>query len=221
MWRSHGQKTARSPGERQGNPPHPEEPPAATGGAAGAHDTQAQGVLVVPVAAAAALDPSVFSRVNAAEAIPSTWEERARKAWKYYVEEPLVKNCVNSWRTFAVADEIKITSDDEYVKWEAIELADRLGVSAFVKDLILQLEDQVEPGVDHSGLKGKALIAAKKKHHIGPLKNKQQLIKALLSAWAGRIPDGNPLLMKLVFFWCPRWCFPVRIIVFDKISEFP
>jgi len=125
--------------ERQGNPPHPEEPPAATGGAAGLQDTQTQGVLVVPLAAAAALDPSVFSRVNATEAIPSTWEERARKAWEYYVEEPLVKNCVNSWRTFAVGDEIKITSDDEDVKWEAIELADRLGVSAFVKDMILQL----------------------------------------------------------------------------------
>jgi len=36
--------------------------------------------------------------------------------------------------------------------------------------------------VDYSILLGKALIAAKKKHHIGPLKNKQQLIKALLKA---------------------------------------
>ena len=71
------------------------------------------GLVVVPLAAAAALDPSVFSRVNASEAIPASWEERARKAWEYYVEEPLVKNCVNSWRTFAVGDEIKITSDDE------------------------------------------------------------------------------------------------------------
>jgi len=62
MWRSHGQKTARSPVERQGNPPHPEEPPAATGGAAGLQDTQTQGVLVVPLAAAAAMDPSVLSR---------------------------------------------------------------------------------------------------------------------------------------------------------------
>jgi len=44
------------------------------------------------------------------------------------------------------------------------------------------LLDELEPGVDHSGLKGKALIAAKKKHHIGPLKNKQQLIKALQKA---------------------------------------
>jgi hypothetical protein len=99
----------------------------------------ADGLVVVPLAAAAALDPSVFSRVNASEAIPASWEERARKAWEYYVEEPLVKNCVNSWRTFAVGDEIKITSDDEDVKWEAIALADRLGVSAFVKDMVLQL----------------------------------------------------------------------------------
>jgi len=36
--------------------------------------------------------------------------------------------------------------------------------------------------VDHSNLSGKALIAAKKKHHIGPLKNRQQFIKALQKA---------------------------------------
>jgi len=87
----------------------------------------ADGLVVVPLAAAAALDTGVFSRVNASEAIPASWEERARKAWEYYVEEPLVKNCVNSWRTFAVVDEIKITSDGD-VQWEAIALADRLGV---------------------------------------------------------------------------------------------
>jgi len=48
--------------------------------------------------------------------------------WEYYVEEPLVKNCVNSWHTFAKGDEIKITSDDEDVQWGAIALAGRLGV---------------------------------------------------------------------------------------------
>lgn len=73
--------------ERQRNPFHPclpssgdrqaEELPAVTGGAAGLQDTQTQGVLVVPLAPAAALAPSVFSRVNATEAIPSTWEEDA------------------------------------------------------------------------------------------------------------------------------------------------
>jgi hypothetical protein len=50
------------------------------------------------------------------------------------------------------------------------------------KQDVIDLLDELEPGVDHSGLKGKALIAAKKKHHIGPLKNKQQLIKALQKA---------------------------------------
>jgi hypothetical protein len=67
------------------------------------------GFIIAPMAAAAALDSAAFSRVNASEAVPATWDERARKAWEYYVEEPLVKNCVNSWRTFAVGDEIKIT----------------------------------------------------------------------------------------------------------------
>jgi len=97
------------------------------------------GLVIAPLATAAALDPSVFSKVNATEAIPATWEERARKAWEYYIEEPLVKNCVNSWRTFAVGDEIKITSDDEDVKSDAALLSDQLNISAFVKDMILQL----------------------------------------------------------------------------------
>lgn len=100
---------------------------------------QADGLMLVPLATAAALDPSVFNKVNATEAIPTSWEERARKAWEYYLEEPLVKNCVNSWRTFAVGDEIKITSDDEDVKNDAALLADRLNISVFVKDMILQL----------------------------------------------------------------------------------
>jgi hypothetical protein len=99
----------------------------------------ADGYLIAPLASAAALDGSVFSRVNATEAIPATWEERARKSWEYYLEEPLVKNCVNSWRSFAVGDEIKITCDDEDVKWEAIAAAERLAASDFVKDMVLQL----------------------------------------------------------------------------------
>lgn len=99
----------------------------------------AQGIILAPLASAAALDPSVFAKISANEAIPVNWEDRARKAWEYYVEEPLVKNCVNSWRTFAVGDEIRIASDDEKVEEAAGELAYRIGVSAFVKDMILQL----------------------------------------------------------------------------------
>ena len=50
-----------------------------------------------------------------------------------------MKNCVNSWRTFAVGDEIKIASDDDQMKASALELAAQLGVFAFVKDMVLQL----------------------------------------------------------------------------------
>ena len=81
------------------------------------------GFIIAPMAAAAALDSAAFSKVNASEAIPATWEDRARKAWEYYVEEPLVKNCVNSWRTFAVGDEIKIAGEDDDLKMGAIEAA--------------------------------------------------------------------------------------------------
>jgi hypothetical protein len=102
-------------------------------------DNESNGYAIVPMAAAAGLDASAFSKVNASDAVPATWEERARKAWEYYVEEPLVKNCVNSWRTFAVGDEIKITSDDETLKDDAVSTAWRLDVSEFIKDMILQL----------------------------------------------------------------------------------
>ena len=83
----------------------------------------AAGVVDAPLATAAALDSTTFAGLNPNEAIPATWEERARKAWEYYLEEPLVKNCVNSWRTFAVGDEIKLTSDDKTLKDEAVEAA--------------------------------------------------------------------------------------------------
>ncbi len=97
------------------------------------------GDVVMPMATAAALDGSVFSKINANNAVPPSWEERARKAWEYYLEEPLVKNCVNSWRTFAVGDEVKISSDDDKLKAAALEAAGELGVSEFIKDMILQL----------------------------------------------------------------------------------
>jgi hypothetical protein len=136
MSRPQGQETERTLVEKRTDP-QPGDSAAAAGGDAPA--LQADGLVLVPLATAAALDSSVFNKVNASEAVPASWEERARKAWEYYLEEPLVKNCVNSWRTFAVGDEIKIAGDDEKVKWEAIELSDRLGISAFVKDMVLQL----------------------------------------------------------------------------------
>ena len=115
--------------------------PATSAAAAGSHPPSlaADADVLVPLATAAALDASAFRSINATEAVPASWEERARKAWEYYLEEPLVKNCVNSWRTFAVGDEIKIASDDEEVKSGAVELAAQLRVFAFVKDMVLQL----------------------------------------------------------------------------------
>ncbi|HEY3415704.1 MAG TPA: minor capsid protein, partial [Armatimonadota bacterium] len=44
---------------------------------------------------------------------------------------------------------------------------------------VIALLDGLEPGIDHSSLSGKTLIAAKKQFHIGPLKNKGQLIAAI------------------------------------------
>lgn len=99
------------------------------------NDTQ----ITHPIATAAALDGSAFSSINANESVPATWEERASRAWDYYVEEPLVKNCINSWRTFAVGDEIKITSDDEKLKNDAVAIGEQLQVTRFIKDMILQL----------------------------------------------------------------------------------
>ncbi len=92
-----------------------------------------------PLATVAALDSATFSALHPSEAVPSTWEERVRRAWEYYVEEPLVKNCVNSWRTFAVGDEIKIAAEDEDLKAAAQETLERLRITPFVKDMILQL----------------------------------------------------------------------------------
>ncbi|HUT54386.1 MAG TPA: minor capsid protein [bacterium] len=60
------------------------------------------------------------------------------------------------------------------------DIAKDKGVSLnMTKQDVIELLDEIEPGVDHSGLQGQDLIAAKEKHSIGPLKNKQQLVKAI------------------------------------------
>ena len=98
-------------------------------------------VAVAPdrLAAAAALDPSAFGKLHVEDPVPATWEERAKLAWEYYTQEPIVKNAVNSWRAFAIGDQITFTSDDEDVKWEAIEFAQRVDLDQFVRDMVLQL----------------------------------------------------------------------------------
>lgn len=60
------------------------------------------------------------------------------------------------------------------------EMAKTEGISLnMTKQDTIELLDKIEPGVDHIGLSGKDLVAAKKKHGIGVLKNKQQLVEAL------------------------------------------
>lgn len=60
------------------------------------------------------------------------------------------------------------------------QMAKDQGVSLnLTKSEVIEMLDSLEPGVDHSGLAGKALIAAKQKYGIPPLKNKEQLAKAL------------------------------------------
>jgi len=98
------------------------------------HGFHINGDLLIPsyLRAEGALDASPFADQFVSEAIPKTWEERAAKAWQYYVEEPIVKNAVNSWRTFAIGDEIQLGCDDEEVKWEARDLASKLRLNNFV-----------------------------------------------------------------------------------------
>ncbi len=60
------------------------------------------------------------------------------------------------------------------------EMAKAEGLSLnMTKQDTIELLDKIEPGVNHSGLSGKELAAAKAKHGIGVLKNKQQLVQAL------------------------------------------
>jgi len=88
---------------------------------------------------AANIASGVFSSEYEIKGIPSDWKERARKAWEYYCEEPIVSNTINTWRTFAIGDQVKITSDDESVRSEGTQLFNSLNVNRFLKDMIQQL----------------------------------------------------------------------------------
>ena len=88
---------------------------------------------------AANIASGVFSSEYEIKGIPADWKERAHKAWQYFCEEPIVSNTINTWRTFAIGDQVKITSDDEDVRSEAQELFNSLSMNRFIKDMILQL----------------------------------------------------------------------------------
>ena len=106
---------------------------------------------------AANIASGVFSSEYEIKGIPSDWKERARKAWEYYTEEPIVSNTINTWRTFAIGDQVKITADDEEVRTEAQGLFYALNVNRFLKDMILQLLVKGECiGYKRYGSNGKA-----------------------------------------------------------------
>ena len=89
--------------------------------------------------AAAAMNTGVFSSEYEVRGIPADWKERAQKAWEYYIEEPIVSNTINTWRTFAIGDMIKVSADDDKVRGEADKLTSTLSINRFIKDMILQL----------------------------------------------------------------------------------
>ncbi len=88
---------------------------------------------------AANISSGVFSSEYEIKGIPSDWKERATKSWEYFCEEPIVSNTINTWRTFAIGDQVKITSDDDEVRTEGSQLFNSLKVNRFIKDMILQL----------------------------------------------------------------------------------
>ncbi len=89
--------------------------------------------------AAASLASNVFEKHVVKDAIPAEWHERAAKAWEFYLEEPIVSNTVNSWRVFALGDEVGVSCEDEGTQDQARDLFYRLELNNFVRDMILQL----------------------------------------------------------------------------------
>lgn len=106
---------------------------------------------------AADIASGVFSSEYEIKGIPTDWKERAKKAWEYYQEEPIVSNTINTWRTFAIGDQVKITADDEEVRTEGNKLFNALKVNRFIKDMIMQLLVKGECiGYKRYGSNGKA-----------------------------------------------------------------
>jgi len=87
----------------------------------------------------AGLIGSNFKDLAVDNPVPDTWEDRAKKAWRCYTEEPIVNNVINAWRTLALGDEIILTCADKDVQAEARETARRLKLQKLVKDSITDL----------------------------------------------------------------------------------
>ena len=91
------------------------------------------------LATAASLGSNVFKDQNINDSIPVNWDEKSTKAWEYYQQEPIVANVVNSWRVFALGDEIKVACEDEAIEKDANQFIKVNNINRFIKDMILQL----------------------------------------------------------------------------------
>ncbi|MHB9036961.1 MAG: minor capsid protein [Armatimonadota bacterium] len=70
------------------------------------------------------------------------------------------------------------------------DMAKQHGVSLnLTKSDVIEMLDALEPHIDHYNYSGKTLIAAKQKYGIPPLKNKEQLAKALEKAAGKQMAD--------------------------------
>lgn len=99
-------------------------------------------VLALPkeaMSAVAAIDFSTFQAINAQEAIPESWEDRARKAWEHYTSISVVANVINTWLDFAVGEDIHLTCEDEKLQEEAQNAYWALGLDMWVRDMIQQM----------------------------------------------------------------------------------
>ena len=101
------------------------------------------------------------------------------------IKEELVKFLAQKQRALKKAREIS----ERLKKGEGLhvltmdelkEIARKKGVSIYMtRQDVIDLLDNLEPDVDHSGLKGKSLIEVQNRYHIPTTKNKRQLIKAI------------------------------------------
>ena len=94
----------------------------------------------VELASAAALAPNTFSGLAVIDdVIPRYKRDIAQRAWQYYLEQGIVRGCIDAWQTFAIGSDIRITSDVEDAQEAVHEFAERINLVSFAKDMILQL----------------------------------------------------------------------------------
>ncbi len=80
----------------------------------------------------------IFKSQAVDDAIPEEWEDRAKKAWEYYILEPLVSNVIETWVAFAIGDVITVTSENESLQESVQAEMKRLNIKQLLYDFIVQ-----------------------------------------------------------------------------------